>query len=153
MGLFMNEKISVLIKIYRVERFFYTHSMKLPAKLLNAVAYLLFNCQLPPSAVLEDGVNVGHAVGIVVHHNAQIGKNTKIYQNVTIGGGPIKIGENCFIGAGAVVLADLGDNVKVGANAVVLKSVPSNCTVVGFGKLIFKSVIEGDASNESITGD
>ncbi|WP_255309242.1 DapH/DapD/GlmU-related protein [Carnobacterium divergens] len=48
------------------------------------------------------------------------------------------MGDNCSIGAGAVILAvTIGDNVKIGANAVVIKDVPSNCTVVGNpGKIV-----------------
>ena len=50
-----------------------------------------------------------------------------------------RIGNNCMIGAGAVILGNIviGDNVKIGANAVVLKDIPDNCTVVGIpGKII-----------------
>ena len=42
------------------------------------------------------------------------------------------IGDNCLIGAGAVVIGDIkvGNNVKIGAGAVVNKDVPDGCTVV-----------------------
>lgn len=41
--------------------------------------------------------------GIVVSHNAKIGKNCTIFHQVTIGEGPgaPTIGDNCFIGAGS----------------------------------------------------
>jgi len=44
------------------------------------------------------------------------------------------IGDNCYIGPGAVILGGivLGDNVKIGANAVVTKSFPDgNVTLIG----------------------
>ena len=60
-----------------------------------------------------------------------------MHQFVTIGGNgrgkaPI-IGDNCFVGAGAVIIGDIkiGNNVTVGANAVVTKDVPDNATVGG----------------------
>lgn len=45
----------------------------------------------------------------------------------------IKIGNNCWIGAGAVFLdgAELGDGCVVGANAVVTKKFPANVIVAG----------------------
>lgn len=74
--------------------------------------------------------------GIVVSHNAEIGKNCVIFQNVTIGegnGGAPVIGDNCFIGANAIVIGNIkvGNNVKIGAGTVVSVDVPDNSTVVG----------------------
>ncbi len=45
----------------------------------------------------------------------------------------IKIGNNCWIGAGAIFLdgAELGDGCVVGANAVVTKKFPANVVIVG----------------------
>ncbi len=47
--------------------------------------------------------------------------------------GRVKIGNRCWIGAGAVILKDveLGDGCVVGARAVVTRSVPPGVTVVG----------------------
>ena len=77
-----------------------------------------------------------------------VGKNTLIYQNVTLGrigldnqDAPV-IGDNCVIGAGACILGKIhiGDNVKIGANAVVTKDIPDNCTAVGVpAKVIHKN--------------
>lgn len=90
--------------------------------------------------------------GMVVHHGhsveinaARIGRDFHCMQNVTVGsrGNPRArpvIGDNVFIGAGAVVLGDvrIGDNVKIGANATVLKDVPDGCTVVSGGACIVR---------------
>lgn len=125
-------KTSVVMRFYRVERFLYVHKLKILALLIYRFLYLLFNCVIPPTAILEEGVNIAHGVGIVIHHQAVIGRNTVIFQNVTIGGGPIRIGNGCLIGSGAVVLADVADHVKIGANAVVHKPiVESYVTAVG----------------------
>ncbi|MBO4594691.1 MAG: sugar O-acetyltransferase [Clostridia bacterium] len=46
---------------------------------------------------------------------------------------PVTIGDNCWIGGGAVICpgVTIGDNVVVGAGSVVSKDVPSNVVVVG----------------------
>ncbi|GAW99504.1 sugar O-acetyltransferase [Secundilactobacillus mixtipabuli] len=46
---------------------------------------------------------------------------------------PIKIGRNCWLGAGAIVLpgVTIGDNTVIGAGSVVTKNVPANVVAVG----------------------
>ena len=48
-------------------------------------------------------------------------------------GFPITIGDNCWIGAGAIICPNvkIGDNVVVGAGSVVVKDVESNSVVAG----------------------
>ena len=112
----------------------------------------LFNLVLPGQKLLYIRMS-SNAMGggICVNHghstelNAKtIGSNCIFFQNVTIGTngsriGPT-IGNNCFFGAGCVVVGDItiGNNVKVGANAIVTKSIPDNCTVVTTGTTIVK---------------
>lgn len=80
--------------------------------------------------------NLPHGInGIVISHNAVIGKNCTIFHQVTIGegrnGAPM-IGDNVFIGAGAKVIGGvrIGNNVKIGAGCVVAKDIPDGATVV-----------------------
>ena len=73
--------------------------------------------------------------GIYISRYASIGSGCRIYQNVTIGevgGRAPQIGDNCLIGAGAVLVGDIriGNNVCIGAGAVVSRDVPDGCTVV-----------------------
>ena len=46
---------------------------------------------------------------------------------------PVKIGRNCWIGAGAVIVpgVTIGDNVVIGAGSVVTKDIPLNTVAVG----------------------
>ena len=75
-----------------------------------------------------------------------IGENTIFANNVTIVANnhgmkdrniyvakDVKIGENCWIGAGAVILpgVNLNDNVTVGANSVVTKDCEQNSIYIG----------------------
>lgn len=135
-------KYNIVIKFYNFERWCWTHRLRLLARIIWRLVYILFSCQIPPTTVLEKGVNIAHGVGIVIHQNSIVGAGTMIYQNVTIGSGSgPQIGKNCILAAGCCVLGDIviGDNVIIGANAVVLNDIPDNCTVVGVpGKIVKK---------------
>lgn len=43
----------------------------------------------------------------------------------------VEIGADCWIGAAAIVMADIGDNTTIGAGSVVTKPIPANSTAVG----------------------
>ena len=73
--------------------------------------------------------------GLYISRYASIGSGCRIYQNVTIGevgGKAPRIGDGCFIGAGAQIVGDIrvGNHVKIGAGAVVFTDVPDGATVV-----------------------
>ena len=44
-----------------------------------------------------------------------------------------EIGDNCYIGAGAIIMnpIKIGNNVTIGAGSVVTKDIPDNCIVAG----------------------
>lgn len=52
----------------------------------------------------------------------------------------IQIGNNCYISTGVTILGPvrIGDNVTIGAGAVVTKDIPSNCIVAGVPAKIIK---------------
>lgn len=99
-----------------------------------------FGIDLSRDAEVGPGLYIGHFSGIVVTPGAVIGRNCNLSQNVTIGVPAVKdknlypvIGNNVYIGAGAVILGaiKIGDNSAIGANSVVTKDVPANARVVG----------------------
>ncbi len=57
---------------------------------------------------------------------------------------PIRVGNNVFIGFGAIILpgVTIGDNVVIGAGAVVARDIPSNCVAVGVPARPVKSIDE-----------
>lgn len=87
-------------------------------------------------AVIASIPSLPHGLhGIYISRYASIGAGCRIYQSVTIGEVGQKapqIGNNCIIGAGAIIVGGItiGDNVKIGAGAVVSTDVPEGCTVV-----------------------
>lgn len=89
-----------------------------------------FGAQFSSVPILPHGL-----YGIIVSHNAVIGKNCVIFHQVTIGegkGGAPTIGDNVFIGAGAKIIGNIkiGSNVTIGAGAVVVEDIPNGATVV-----------------------
>lgn len=106
--------------------------------------YRHFNFNFPSykKVPIGGGIYLDHPYSTVLAA-VSIGKHFKTKQLVTIGnnrGGKPIIGDNVFIGAGAVVCGGItiGDNVQIGANAVVMKDVPSNCTVIGNPAIIIR---------------
>ncbi len=59
---------------------------------------------------------------------------------------PVRIGRNCWIGAGVVIVPGItiGDNVVVGAGSVVTKDIPSNVIAVGNPCKVLREVSEHD---------
>lgn len=81
----------------------------------------------PPQ--LPHGLN-----GIVISHNAKIGRNCRIYHQVTIGegaGGAPTIGDEVQIGAGAKLVGSIrvGNRVKIAPGCVVMCDIPDDATV------------------------
>ena len=59
---------------------------------------------------------------------------------------PIKIGKNCWIGAGAIILpgVSIGDNSVIGAGSVVAKDIPDNVVAVGNPCKVLRPIGERD---------
>ena len=59
---------------------------------------------------------------------------------------PVKIGRNCWLGAGAIVLpgVTIGDNTVIGAGSVVTKDIPANVVAVGNPCRVLRPISEHD---------
>lgn len=105
---------------------------------------LMTGISIPPN-VCDCGLTLYHYGSIVINANCKIGRNCCIMNNVNIGSNngsdkaPI-IGDNVYIGPGAVIFGDIyiADGCYIGANSVVNKSVyQPNSVIVGVpGKVI-----------------
>ena len=60
---------------------------------------------------------------------------------------PVRIGSNCWLGAGVIVLPGvaIGDNAVIGAGSVVTKDIPSNVVAVGNPCRVLRPIGEKDA--------
>lgn len=59
---------------------------------------------------------------------------------------PIKIGKNCWLGAGTIVLpgVTIGDNTVIGAGSVVTKDIPANVVAVGCPCKVMREINDHD---------
>jgi 2,3,4,5-tetrahydropyridine-2,6-dicarboxylate N-acetyltransferase len=118
--------------------------------------YKDINARIEPGVIIRDMVEIGDGavimMGSTINLGAKIGKKTMIDMNVVVGGRGT-IGENCHIGAGAVIAgvieppsADpvvVEDDVVVGANAVILEGVRvGKGAVVAAGAIVTENVPE-----------
>ncbi|PWW31277.1 serine O-acetyltransferase [Cytobacillus oceanisediminis] len=131
-------KESAVLRMYRVGHWLQTKKVPILPAIIQRTIRVLFACELPMSAKIGKGTQFYHnGLGVVIHEKAELGSNTRIYQNVTIGGrggrGVPKIGHNVFIGCGACILGGvvIGDNAVIGANTCVIEDVSPNSVVVG----------------------
>lgn len=97
-----------------------------------------------PLNVFGPGLAIVHYGLLIVNSNSKIGKNCRIHAGVNIGGAaglvqtevgnsaPI-IGDNCYIGPGAKIFGPIkiGNDCVVGANSVVNKSFETDGVTVG----------------------
>lgn len=127
------------IKLYRLGNFFYRKKLKPLAKLVDMLVFLIYNSYIPSSCSIGKGSRFAYkGIGVVIHARSTIGENCLIGQNITIGGKdgdaePPRIGDGVYIAAGARIIGDIsiGDNCKIGANAVVNKTFPANSVLAG----------------------
>lgn len=113
------------------------------ARILELINFIVCSNSISAKAEIGKGTCFHHhGLGCVIHESAKIGENCTIFQNVTIGSkwpngicegkAPI-IGNEVFIGAGAVILGNIyiGDKAIIGANSVVNCDVPSGQKIMG----------------------
>lgn len=98
------------------------------------------NAEINYRADIGKGFLILHsALGIVITGYAQIGDDLTLTGGNVIGSkdsgrfGDILLGNNCFLGANAVILGPLklADNIKVGASACVVKSCLTDGSALG----------------------
>jgi serine O-acetyltransferase len=129
--------------LWRLSHVLYTRwrPLGLIVKKLNTIIY---HNSLPPNAY-GPGVWFGHhGFGTVIHTNVKLGRDVRIWHNVTISVHAtihsrhrIVIEDGVRIGANSVIIAPKGRSIRIGrgarigAGALVVGDIPAGATVVG----------------------
>ncbi|MBQ4082231.1 MAG: serine O-acetyltransferase [Clostridia bacterium] len=128
------------IRMHRRANWLYRHRCYFLARWISQRAVRKTGIEIHPAATLGKGLVIDHGAGVVIGETAEIGDNVTIYQGVTLGGTGKDtgkrhptIGNNVVIGSGAKVLGPfkVGNNCRIAAGAVVLDEIPDDCTAVG----------------------
>ena len=125
---------------HRIAHWLYLHHRFFLARCVSQWSRFWTGIEIHPGATIGRRLVIDHGMGIVIGETAEVGDDCLLYQGVTLGGtGKDKgkrhptLGNNVLVGSGAKVLGPfkVGDNCRIAAGAVVLREVPPNSTAVG----------------------
>lgn len=125
---------------YRIAHWLWGHDRTMLARLVSHVTRFLTGVEIHPAAKLGERVFIDHGMGIVVGETAEIGDDVLLYHGVTLGGTSMRrekrhptVEDGVTVGADASIMGPItvGENASVGAGAVVVDDVPPETTVVG----------------------
>ena len=128
------------LRSHKRAQWFLNHNMPFIARAISQRCAHKTGIEIHPGAKIGRRVCIDHGHGIVIGETCEIGDDCMIYQGVTLGGTGKDVGKRhptignrVMISAGSKVLGPIkiGDDSRVAAGAVVLKDVPPNSTVVG----------------------
>lgn len=125
--------------LFRKVFYYRTHQYAPLATKLSKLLLRGFSAMELHADRIGGGMQIYHGYSTIVFAR-EIGENFTVYQQVTIGRGKSRqgndipiIGSNVTVYAGAIIVGGvrIGDHAVIGAGAVVTKDVPPNTTVVG----------------------
>jgi len=126
--------------LYRIAHRLWVSDYKLAARIVSHVARLLTGVEIHPGATAGSRLFIDHGMGTVVGETAEIGDDVLLYHGVTLGGTSMRrekrhptLHDGVTVGADATLVGPItiGENASVGAGAVVVDDVPPETTVVG----------------------
>ncbi|HHU84128.1 MAG TPA: serine O-acetyltransferase [Clostridiales bacterium] len=135
------------IRAYRKAHWLHKHNMPFLARFISQRCSHKTGIEIHPGATIGKRFFIDHGHGVVIGETAEIGDDVTLYQGVTLGGtGKDEgkrhptVGNNCLIGSGAKILGPIkiGDNSRIAAGAVVLNDIPSDSTAVGIPARVVK---------------
>lgn len=168
----MKKQMQAMLPMYEYNRTLPTEIDKRQQLLKKMFAEVGDNCYIEPPfhanwgghhIKLGDHVYANFNLTIADDTYVTIGSNTMIGPNVTMSSAahpilpglrkkgyqynlPIKIGQNCWLGAGVVIIpgVTIGDNSVIGAGAVVTRDIPANVVAMGVPARVSRPISEHD---------
>ena len=142
---------------HRLSHFLWNHGCKLLARMHSQFWRFWTQIEIHPGAKIASGVFIDHGSGLVIGETAVVEKGVMLYHGVTLGGTGKDAGkrhptvrQGALISAHAQLIGpiEIGENARVGAGAVVVADVPSDVTVVGIPAKIVR--VHGQKDTPSI---
>ncbi|MCT1460265.1 serine O-acetyltransferase [Aestuariimicrobium sp. p3-SID1156] len=127
---------------YRIANHLWNYSLltKPLGRALSQLVRALTQVEIHPGATIGRRFFIDHGSGVVIGETAIVGDDVLMYHQVTLGGRSLgrekrhpTIGNRVLLGAGAKIIGDItiGDDCKIGANALVVKDLEPGKVVVG----------------------
>ena len=127
--------------IHRIaHRWWRAPGLRLPARLLSQAARTLTGVEIHPGARIGRRLFIDHGMGVVIGETAIVGDDVMLYHGVTLGGKSSRrekrhptLGSRVTVGANATILGPvtIGSDSSIGAGAVVVRDAPAGSVLVG----------------------
>ena len=137
------------LELYNIGRFFRRKGLVSLSYFCEVLNRKLNRCAIYSETIIGKGTTLAYGgIAIVIHRKAILGENCTISQGVTIGRDPTlahgvpSIGDNVYIGAGAVVFGDIhiGSNSIIAPNSIVNSDVEDHSIVGGIPAKLIKKI-------------
>ena len=141
------------ITAHRIAHFLYREGVPMIPRIISEYAHGETGVDIHPGAKIGEGFFLDHGTGVVIGETAELGRNVKMFQGVTLGAlstrrsdysdGPMPvkrhptIEDNVTIYAGATILGGdtvIGTGSVIGGNVWLIKSVPPGSKIFGRGR-------------------
>lgn len=129
------------VRLWRLSARLHERGHRRAARAVKALVFLVFHAVLPPELVAGRNLILGHfGLGVVIHPNTILGDDVYLHHAVTLAtdippSDPRRmvIEDRVTIGTGATLLGPIrvGRDAVVGAGAVVTRDVPPGVVVAG----------------------
>ena len=145
--------------LHRVAHRLWQRKLLTLARFVSQFSRFWTGIEIHPGAQIGRRFFIDHGMGVVIGETAVVGDDVLLYHQVTLGGTSLErtkrhptLGNGVLVGMGAKILGPItiGDECKIGANAVVNKDIPAHCTVVGIPGRIVKR--DGQRTDDFLTG-
>ena len=127
------------VVLHRLAHWFKRHRIPFFGPLVARWNQFTTGVDIAPAAKIGPGLRISHGTGIVIGNGVEIGRDCLLMQNVTLGAPTSarieempSIGDRVTLGAGCAVIGrvSVGDDCFVGAHALVTQDVPAGARVL-----------------------
>src|SRR3954466_5094510 len=128
------------ILFHRLAHWFWIRDWFLAGRFLSHVGRVLTGVEIHPGATIGRRLFIDHGMGVVIGETSEVGDDVTLFHGVTLGGTTWRhikrhptVGDRVLIGAGAKLLGPItiGSDSVIGAGAVVIRDAPAHSLIVG----------------------